>query len=151
MAEMHRNIQEGVGYEGTDEYVPLGADAYEVKQDARRVTFEGPGSAQIRVTHWDAESKQFSASLSSPGKLTLRLFNYPAWAVRVNGAPVATDSQELTGQMSIPVQAGDSRVDVTFIRTWDRTAGALISLLSILGLILFWRCLKRKSPVEVAA
>ena len=43
MAEMHRNIQEGVGYEGTDEYVPLGADAYEVKQDARRVTFEGPG------------------------------------------------------------------------------------------------------------
>jgi hypothetical protein len=42
-------------------------------------------------------------------------------------------------------------VDVTFIRTWDRTAGALISLLSILGVILFWRSLKRKSPVEVAA
>jgi len=151
MAEMHRNIQEGVGYEGTDEYVPLGADAYEVKQEARRVMFEGPGSAQIRVTHWDAESKQFGASLSSPGKLTLRLFNYPAWTVRVNGAPVSTESQELTGQMSIPVQAGDSRVDVTFIRTWDRTAGALISLLSILGVILFWRSLKRKSPVEVAA
>ena len=34
MAEMHRNIQEGVGYEGTDEYVPLGADPYEIKQDA---------------------------------------------------------------------------------------------------------------------
>jgi hypothetical protein len=150
MAEMHRNIQEGVGYEGTDEYVPLGADSYEIKQDARRVTFDGPGSAQIRVTHWDAESKQFTASLSAPGMLTLRLFNYPAWQAKVNGATAALETREITGQMSIPVQAGDSRVEVTFVRTWDRTTGALISLLSILGVILFWRFLKRKTAAEVA-
>ena len=53
--------------------------------------------------------------------------------------------------MSIPVQAGESRVEMNFTRTWDRTAGVLISLLSISGVILFWRCLKRKSPAEVAA
>jgi MFS family permease len=32
--EMHDNLEEGRGYEGTDEYVPKGADAYEVKQNA---------------------------------------------------------------------------------------------------------------------
>jgi hypothetical protein len=150
MAEMHRNIQESAGYEGTDEYVPLGADAYEVKQDARRVTLEGPGSAQIRVTHWNAESKQFTANISAPAKLTLRLFNYPAWQVRVNGAPVMAESHEVTGQMSIPLQAGESRVEVMFVRTWDRTAGALISVLSVLGVGLFWGFLKPKPAREVA-
>jgi hypothetical protein len=151
MAEMHRNIQEGVGYEGTDEYVPLGADAYEVKQDARRVTFEGIGTAQIHVIRWDAESKQFTAKISAPGKLTLRLFNYPAWAVRVNDKPVVAESRDLTGQMSIPVQSGESRVEVKFTRTWDRSVGVLISLLSILGVTLFWRFLQRQPAAEVAA
>ena len=150
MAEMHRNIEESVGYEGADEYVPLGADSYEIKQDARRVTLEGDGTAQIRVTRWDAETRQFTANVSAPGKLTLRLFNYPAWRVQVNGSPVAAVSRDVTGQMSIPVQSGENRVEVKFIRTWDRTAGGLISLLSLLGLILFWRVVDRKSTPTVA-
>jgi hypothetical protein len=148
IAEMDRNISEGVGYEGTDEYVPLAGDSYEIKQDARRVTLEGPGTAQIHVTHWDAESKEFSANLSAPGKLTLRLFNYPAWTVRVNGTPVTAESREVTGQMSIPVQAGENRVAVRFIRTWDRTVGALISGFSLVGLVVFRRLVIRKPGVQ---
>jgi hypothetical protein len=139
MAEMHRNIQEQVGYEGTDEYVPLGADSYEIKQDARRVTMEGPGTAQIRVTRWDAESKSFVATVSAPGKLLLRLFNYPAWTVWVNGAVVTAENRAVTGQMSIPVQAGENRVEVEFARTWDRTLGGLVSVFSLIGTFVFWR------------
>ncbi|HEX4488399.1 MAG TPA: 6-pyruvoyl-tetrahydropterin synthase-related protein [Terriglobales bacterium] len=139
MAEMHRNLYEKVGYEGTDEYVPLGSDSYEIKQDARRVTMEGPGTAQIRVTHWDAESKSFVATVSAPGKLVLRLFNYPAWKVQVNGAAVAAETHTVTGQMSIPVLAGENQVEVKFSRTWDRTVGGLVSMLSVLGTFIFWR------------
>jgi hypothetical protein len=139
MAEMHRNIYEKVGYEGTDEYVPLGSDSYEIKQDARRVTMEGPGTAQIRVTRWDAESKSFVANLSAPGKLVLRLFNYPAWRVKVNGVAVAAENRAVTGQMSIPVQAGENQVEVTFARTWDRTFGGIVSVFSLIGAFIFWR------------
>ena len=139
MAEMHRNIYEQVGYEGTDEYVPLGADSYEIKQDARRVVMEGPGTAQLRVTHWDAESKNIMANVSAPGKLVLRLFNYPAWKVTVNGQPVSAETRDVTGQMSIPVPAGENRVKVEFARTWDRTLGGLISLFACLGTFFFWR------------
>ena len=71
------NQQNGTGYEGIDEYVPNGADVYEIKNDARRVTFEGDGSARIRITRWGPESKSFSANLSQPGKLVLKLVQLP--------------------------------------------------------------------------
>ena len=144
MAEMQRNIQEGQGYEGADEYVPLGADSYEIKQDARRVTAEGPGSAQIRITMWGAESKQFTAILSQPAKLTVRLFNYPAWRVTVNGVAAAAESRAVTGQLVIPANAGENRVEVSFARTWDRTLGAVISLITALSTVAFFFIFKRR-------
>ncbi len=144
MAEMQRNIQEGQGYEGTDEYVPLGADSYEIKQDARRVTSEGPGSAQIHVTKWGAESKEFTSILTQPAKLTLRLFDYPAWKVTINGVAVPTESRAITGQLVIPANVGANRVEVMFIRTWDRTVGAVISFVSVLSLAVLFFISKRR-------
>src|SRR5919108_4154544 len=43
IAEMQDNLEEGRGYEGTDEYVPAGADPYEIRQDVRKVVIEGGG------------------------------------------------------------------------------------------------------------
>jgi hypothetical protein len=127
----------GTGYEGTDEYVPLGADPYEIRQDAPRVAFNDGGPAadqrsQIRIQQWSAESKLFTAEVGQPGQLVLRLFNYPAWRVEVNGQGVATSTQDVTGQMLIPVQSGENRVQITFIRTWDRTAGGIVSVVTAL-------------------
>ena len=64
----------------------------------------------------------------------MRLFNYPAWRVEVNGQVVATGKRDGTGQMLIPVQAGENRVQIRFTRTWDRTAGAIISVVTALFL-----------------
>ena len=33
--------------------------------------------------------------------------------------------------MTIPLQAGENKVSVTFVRTWDRTWGAVISLVTL--------------------
>jgi hypothetical protein len=128
--EMHDNQQDGSGYEGTDEYVPNGADPYEINKEARRVTFDGAGHSRIEVKQWDAESKFFIADVTSPGKLVVRLFDYPAWHVEVNGHPVASETHEVTGQLMIPVEAGQNQVRITFIRTWDRTVGGIISALT---------------------
>ena len=128
--EMLEQQKNGAGYEGTDEYVPVGADSYEVKHDAARVSVnenEGSTENQSRIQEWNAESKVFIVDLDRPGELALRLFNYPAWSVEVNGKNVATSTRDVTGQMLIPVQAGESRVTVTFKRTWDRTFGGIIS------------------------
>jgi 6-pyruvoyl-tetrahydropterin synthase related domain len=139
-AQMLNSQRRGSGYEGTDEYVPFGADPYEIKQDASSVAFDGSPEKleRVRIERWGAESKVFTAIVSQPGYLSLRLFNYPAWRVGVNGREAATLARDVTGQMLIPVQAGENRVQITFTRTWDRTLGAIISGVTVLLTGLVW-------------
>ena len=152
--EMLEHQQSGAGYEGTDEYVPIGADPYEIKQDAPRVALNHtdiPNQIQqLQIQQWNAESKIFTTVVTQPGELVLRLFNYPAWRVEVNGQAVATSTQDVTGQMLIPVGAGENRVHILFTRTWDRTLGGLISVVTALSLGVFV-ALRRKRPISNAA
>jgi hypothetical protein len=144
---MQDNMESGAGYEGTDEYTPVGADPSAIDKDARNVTIEGPARGAIHVLRWDAESKLFTAELSAPDQLALRLFPYPAWRVEVNGHVVQTGEREGSGQMLVPVGAGANRVQIRFTRTWDRTAGGWIS--TITGLcILGWSLFSRRREVE---
>jgi hypothetical protein len=136
LREMQDNMQAGTGYEGTDEYTPAGAEPTAIDKDARNVTVAGPAHAAIRVSRWDAESKVFSAEMSAPDQLKLRLFRYPAWQAEVNGHVVPTASTD-TGQLLVPVEAGMNRVQLVFVRTADRSAGAWISLLTLLTVIIW--------------
>lgn len=135
VAEMQDNQQTGAGYEGIDEYVPNGVDVYAINKDAHRVSFEGKGGARIHITQWTPESKAFSANVSQAGQLVLKLFNYPAWRVDVNDHQVQTRMLRVTGQMIVPVEAGDNQVRVTFTRTRDRAIGGWISLVTALLII----------------
>jgi hypothetical protein len=138
---MQDNMEAGTGYEGTDEYTPLGAEPSAIEKHARNVTVAGPAHAAIRVSRWDAESKTFTAEMSAPDQLALKLFRYPAWRAEVNGVLVETESSN-TGQVLVPVRAGMNRVHITFVRTWDRTVGMWISLATLLFTIL-WTCQQR--------
>jgi hypothetical protein len=135
LREMQDNMESSVGYEGTDEYTPVGADPAAVDKEARDVTVQGPARAAIHVRRWNAAEKEFSARMSVADTLTLKLFPYPAWKVEVNGRPVSPLERSGTGQMLLPVQAGENQIRIRFVRTWDRTAGALISLISALCVI----------------
>ena len=145
LREMQDNIADQVGYEGTDEYTPVGADPAIIDKNARNVTVAGPAHAAIRVSRWAAESKTFTAEVSMPDRLALRLFRYPAWRAEVNGDAVETTSAD-TGQMLVPVQAGMNRVQITFVRTWDRTLGAWVSLITAISLIVW--TIRMKHPVS---
>ena len=128
--EMKDAITDGTGYEGSDEYVPAGADPYEISQDLPLVSDERGAPLSVQMLAWNASDKRFRVRSDSSRELILRLFNYPAWAVRVNGHRVAARSSEGSGLMIIPVGAGESEVEVHFGRTDDRLAGALVSLIS---------------------
>ncbi|HEY2363763.1 MAG TPA: hypothetical protein VGK36_21780, partial [Candidatus Angelobacter sp.] len=54
--------------------------------------------------------------------------------VQVNGRAVSVETQEDTGQMVVPVTAGENDVQIKFVRTWDRTIGGLISVLAVLAM-----------------
>jgi hypothetical protein len=128
---MSDSLSNGAGYEGTDEYVPVGADPYEIKPELPRVSDESGGAVSVQTKEWNATEKHFVAHSDTPRKLTVRLFNYPAWELTVNGERVQAETTEETGLMVIPVPAGDDDVLINFGRTPDRTAGGIVSLISL--------------------
>lgn len=132
LREMQDNMASGAGYEGTEEYGPLGATPAKLDKDARRVTVEGPARAAIRVAEWKAEHRAFTAQMSQPDNLVIKLLNYPAWRVQVNGHEAQTSTLEATGQMLVPASTGMNEVRIDLVRTRDRKWGAGISIFTLL-------------------
>jgi hypothetical protein len=148
--EMLDNQQDGTGNEGADEYVPAGVDPYDADQKAPLALFEGHGQTRIDIQKWEAEKRAIVANAGSPGKLVLRLFNYPLWKTEVNGHPIETTSTPDTGQMVVPVSAGENRVRITFVDGWDRSVGWAFSGCAFLIIVLMcalWN--KAPRPVEI--
>lgn len=137
LKEMVDNQHDGIGNEGVDEYVPAGADPYEIDQNAPLVRFEGSGDTRINVQQWLAERRVFAVNASDPGNVVLRLFNYPSWKVRVNGAWVKTGTTAHTGQMTVPVGAGQSEVEIKFVQGRDRIVGIVCSAVALAVLLIF--------------
>jgi hypothetical protein len=142
VADMLAQQKAGAGYEGTDEYVPADAEPYDVRPDAPVVASNKGARLQVRMQRWDPDARAFTVDAAESGKLVLRLFNYPAWQVEVNGRNVKTETQYDTGQMLIPIAAGEDSVRMSFVRTWDQTAGDIVSLVTVTGLA-FWRIRQR--------
>jgi hypothetical protein len=138
-------IANGEGFEGTDEYDPAGDDHTNVPAKAPEAevidtdSMPGPNSVPtIHVLRWTPEEKIVTVNSRDPFALGLRLLNYPAWRVEVNGTAVKPMGGEDFRQMIVPLRAGESRVTVRFGRTWDRWVGGALTLVIVLFLLL-WR------------
>ena len=129
---MHNDIANSSGYEGTDEYVPAGVDAYNVDKNLPPVSDESGAPLAAHKAEWGSQEKHFTLYSTVPEEITVRLFNYPAWEVTVNGHAVRTKTTEDVGLMQIPVAAGDNDIRIRFAQTPDRLAGIIVSLLSLL-------------------
>lgn len=92
----------------------------------------------------------------SPGTVQVRLFEFPGWQVRVNGVPHAYRVSPPYGLIELDVPAGTHRVDVRMGMTPVRTAGAIISGVTLLLLVGLWGArrvmtARRKLPPDTAA
>ena len=138
LQEMSDAVRDGTGYEGTDEYVPTGADAYDLKKDLPRVSDEAGATLATRMLAWGPTEKHFVVHSAAAQDLTLRLFSYPAWQVVVNGHPVPTEKTESTRLIVVPVAAGDNDIHIYFRRTKDRLVGKSVALLSVIFFVVLW-------------
>ncbi|HEY6129149.1 MAG TPA: 6-pyruvoyl-tetrahydropterin synthase-related protein [Candidatus Acidoferrum sp.] len=141
MPTLQAAINDGSGFEGTDEYDPAGDDHTDLPQKAPRARFlvdtvAGEHiDAKIVVEKWSAEHRWVRVVAPVPGKLALRLLNYPAWRLTLKGAGALAEHSKGTGQMILSIPAGESEVHVDFSRTIDRAIGGWISLASLAGSI----------------
>jgi hypothetical protein len=131
-------IADGSGYEGTDEYVPAGADPYELNKDLPRISDDAGTPIQSKILAWGPTEKHFSVRASQPENLQLRLFSYPSWQVSVNGRATETQKTDVTGLVVIPISAGDSDIYIYFRRTKDRLVGDIVSLISLAVFVAIW-------------
>jgi 6-pyruvoyl-tetrahydropterin synthase related domain len=153
MATQRAAITNGTGYEGVDEYDPLGDDHMDLpKRAPLAAIFPGEAtvsptalpSAKIHVEQWDPTNHRISVDSSGPARVALRLLNYPVWQVTVNGKHVAPERPDDLNEMLVPIAAGKSEIQVRYVRTRDQTAGIALSIFSLMisaGLLA-----SRKSP-----
>ena len=141
-------VQEAIandqGFEGNDEYDPVGDDHYNLPQKAPRAEIlpigkSGPlvPRAEIHMGRWTAEQREMSVNSPQPLRLALRVLNYPGWRVEIDSKAVTPQLAETTAQMILPLSAGTHRITMRFGRTPDRTWGGAISMMALLTFLLF--------------
>ncbi len=153
-------ISSSHGYEGTDEYSPLGSDRSDlISSDSAygptgKIAVAGLHAGeivpavgvQVHIERWTAERKIFT--VEAPGQTTLALhtIDYPAWAATVDGNAAQIKPAADTAIMLLTLPPGPHRVEVRFQRTWDRDSGNAISVFSAIGLLGFSIMRKRQLP-----
>jgi hypothetical protein len=135
-------IANGQGFEGTDEYDPLGDDHYNLPEKTPRVQVlpveRSEGSTpkpEIHIDQWTAEEKNVRVTSYGPLKVGLRLLDYPAWRVQLNGKLTSPERGETNSRMIFSLGPGTQRITVRFLRTADRKLGIAISLVAVLILL----------------
>jgi hypothetical protein len=148
----------GGGFEGSDEYAPLGADdslvatglpmaclsespdtklgegpdgeppAWSPDQHSCEQTF----SATPDRSRATGEHLRINVDLVQDGFLILRLRRYPAWQVRVNGRLLGTLPERTDGLIAVPVARGRASVTVDWSRTRDVLIGSRLTGLALL-------------------
>ena len=160
VAPMLATYQSGVGVAGTDEYEPPGADnallasglpAACLVNDPSIVLGKSTGEPDAVATWQAAQGSCEETFAASPtgaknraelfavradtghsGYLILRLRNYPAWRVLVNGRPIADLPQRDDGLMAVPVPKGTADLTIDWVATPDVIAGRWLSGFALL-------------------
>jgi hypothetical protein len=150
-------ITSGRGFDGTDEYDPARDDHTDLPAKEPPVqVLPGEGAvapapdaipdAEIRIERWTAEEKDLSVTSPQPFRLAVRLLDYPAWRIEVNGQRVTPEPPESTAQIILPMPAGTEHIRIKFETTPDRTLGSGISLAALLALAACFLSGRVKSP-----
>jgi len=140
-------IANGRGFDGTDEYDPVSDDHTNLPAKVPQVQIlapEGsetsPPKAEVQIERWTAEERELTVTSPRPMRLAIRLLDYPAWRLEVNGHPLTPEFPEGTAQIILPLPAGREQIQMGFRRTEDRTVG---NTLSLIGLVVcgavFWK------------
>jgi hypothetical protein len=153
-------ISSGHGYEGTDEYAPIGSDRSDLiasdpdqkapqliaKVDPESGKIVPPTGIRLHIERWSPDRKVFTTQASNQVELALHIVNYPAWEAAVDGKTTGIESAPDTARMLLTVPPGTHRVEIWFRRTWDRSTGNAISLISAIGLLGFAFFRTRRFP-----
>lgn len=136
-----------VGTTSAAEYLPIwveanpGPDAWltEAYEEGRPLNKLDPaslpaGAQVLEATHGPTTDRLV---VESPQPFTARVltFYFPGWRAWLDGEPVEIAPDEPFGFITVPLPAGRHTLDLRFGSTPPRTAGTIVSVVSLLGLV----------------
>jgi len=169
VSDIAASIHRGRGYEGADEYTPIGCNRYQLpgnpddserpadvsaepappvaKIDSDSGEIVPAAGVRLAIEAWTSIRRVFTADSERPVTLAPRLVNYPAWELRIDGQRAKFGLYPKTDQILVPLSSSRTRIEISFCQTWDRTAGDVVSALAALVLgVLAWALRRRNSP-----
>ena len=158
VADLHDQYRGGGGLEGTDEYEPPDSDHWKIATGLPDACFSndsdttlGTAATPEAIPAWRPEQGSCEATATArlrqpehlridavtahPGFLILRLLNYPAWRITVNGQPTSPADPRDDGLIAVPVPQGRVELAVDWTTSSDVVAGRCVSAVALLLLI----------------
>ena len=111
-----------------------------------------PAQAHLVPGVTDANHLEAQVSSPEPWTLSLHAFWIPGWAATIDGMPARTSPTDAIGVVGVNVPAGEHRVRLAFGPTPLRVAVIVVSLLALLGWLVFawWRYRRLAAVVSLA-
>jgi hypothetical protein len=177
VAPMVQVYRSGAGFQGTDEYAPIGADDYVVATGLPDACLVANAKTTLGVIDtaganpdWWVEQHSCAATFSrtaasaragpdhleikaqmpQAGTLILRLRSYPAWAIRVNGQPASEAVAREDGLIDLTVPQGLVDVTADWTTTRDVWVGRWLSIAALLVLTVVCLPKRGRSPSQLS-
>ena len=110
-----------------------------------------PAQAHLVPGVTDANHLEAQVSSPEPWTLSLHAFWIPGWVATIDGMPARTSPTDAIGVVGVNVPAGEHRVRLAFGPTPLRVAVIVVSLLALLGWLVFaWWRYRRLAAVVIA-
>jgi hypothetical protein len=93
-------------------------------------------SATCREEEARGSGRAWTMEVRRPAKVRLPVLSFPAWEVRLDGAPVERLVEESTGLIAVELPPGEHTVAVNWMRLPQEIVGVWLSVISLTILIL---------------
>jgi hypothetical protein len=121
----------GLARRDTREYRPVWWDGRFRKEQWQFGGFVESGDAQVRAIDDAGIKRSYSVSAVTDSVIAFRPLYFPGWIARVDGNPVEIGPNP-QGNTQLHVEPGEHTVTLSFEDTWPRTAGKIVSAVSLL-------------------
>ena len=122
----------GLGRRDTREYRPVWWDG-QVRSEAWQTSaLVESGDAEVRAIDDKGIVQSYSVTAATGSVIALRPLYFPGWAARVDGKPSEV-APSADGHVQLTLDPGDHILTLSFEDTWPRTAGKVVSSISLLA------------------
>ncbi len=134
-----------LGFEGTDEYTPIGADSDSLHPENPPFWYTcspPPGEADAAInlppppnSNGGPVPNHFTLNLPCATSVILNRRQFPAWQINLNGHPITPKTPERDdGLITLALPAGPDTIDLTDTRSTPQLLGILLSALALFSL-----------------